>query len=256
MSYFIYDGVLSTGEEHSMSGEEVHHLLNGRRMREGESFELQDQNLQHFLVVLQKTTRREVFFRVEKQLDALPPSPLQLEILLGMPKEKALDLVIQKITEMGASTLYIFQARFSPKNTMAQKREKTLERWNRIAQAACKQSGRQRPPKIEYFPSLELLLQNLPPSAHQWVLSTQSSDDHAGASDLLNLRSEASDSHRVLIGPEGGLHPDEEQLSIQQGMQPIHIGPRVLRSETAAIAMVAILQFLWGDMRNTIGLSQ
>ena len=54
--------------------------------------------------------------------------------------------------------------------------------------------------------------------------------------------------HRVLIGPEGGLHQDEIKLALHSGMRPVYLGPRIMRSETAAMSAVSILQFLWGDL--------
>ncbi len=248
MSYFVFDGILEVGQFAKLTGEEAQHLIHSRRVKKGEMIELQDQRKQHFQAILEEVTRRQLAFQVQKSLPALPPSALDLEVLLGLPKEKALDWIIQKVTELGGARFLIFKAHYSPRNMSVSQQEKLRERWKKIAQEACKQSGRQLPPEIRFFPNLEELLSALPPCSQQWVLSREPSANTITAADLLKLPASLSSSQRILIGPEGGLATEELAMAYQAGMKGIHLGARILRSETAVVAMTSILQFLFGDL--------
>ncbi len=248
MSYFLYDGNLEVGQSARLSGEEAQHLLHARRIKTGESFELQDQAKNHFLVVLEKASRQQLFFTVKQQLPVIEPSPLHLELIVGLPKEKALDWIIQKTTELGVTTLSIFIARYSPKSIPDARQEKIVSRWQKIAQAACKQSGRSLPPSIQLFNNLGDVLQSLSPCSVQWVLTPGAAQSLSVSSDSFTAQLSSSKNQRFVIGPEGGLHPEELALAYQHDMQPLRLGSRILKTETAAIAMVSILQFLFGDL--------
>ncbi|MBF0288875.1 MAG: 16S rRNA (uracil(1498)-N(3))-methyltransferase [SAR324 cluster bacterium] len=246
MSYFLYDGYLEVGKSACLSGEEAQHLLHARRVKSGEFFELQDLAKNHFLVVLERISRQKLFFKVEKQLSVLESSPLQLELIVGLPKEKALDWIIQKATELGVTVLYFFMARYTAKSIPASRQEKALLRWQKIAQAACKQSGRSLPPEIVLFNNLGQALESLASSPAQWVLTTEPGFYSSPATLISEFAS--SKIQRFIVGPEGGLHAEELELAYQHGMRSMSLGPRILRTETAAIAMIVILQFLFGDL--------
>ncbi|MDP7176608.1 MAG: RsmE family RNA methyltransferase, partial [SAR324 cluster bacterium] len=95
--------------------------------------------------------------------------------------------------------------------------------------------------------SLEAALEILPECANSWILSPDCEESVCWN----NLDTDTAQQQlfqRVLIGPEGGLHPDEFKLALRSGMRPVELGPRILRAETAAVSAVSILQFLWGDL--------
>jgi len=108
MSYFIFEGVLECGQQYELDGEEARHVLKSRRMRSGERFLIQDQNGQRFDALLTNFGRGTLRFVPENSVAVPQASALRLEILQALPKEKALDWILQKSTELGVSRMDFF----------------------------------------------------------------------------------------------------------------------------------------------------
>ena len=247
MPYFIFNGVLQCGNQSELKGEEAQHILKSRRLRIGDIFQIQDKKGRRFEVVLQNITRNSLEFVPKKNIAVPPPSPLRLEIIQALPKVKALDFILQKTTELGVDRLDIFIGIHSSKVPHASQIDLQILRWQRIALEACKQCGRQFPPEIYWHLDLKAALTALPECSRSWVLSTDSSNAISWKN--LSATDEKIKVHqRLLIGPEGGLHREEHDLALSSGMSPVSLGPRILRTETAAVTAATILQFLWGDL--------
>jgi len=248
MSYFIFDGVLECGRQYELKGEEAGHILKSRRLRVGDYFLIQDEQGRRFEVVLQNLSRNSLKFVPEKTVAVPPQSPLRLEILQALPKEKALDFILQKTTELGVHRLDFFGGVHSSKVFRTSQAERQMVRWKRIVLEASKQCGRQFPPEIYWHSNLETTLSALPECPNSWVLSPGSADSVSWNNSTGADRAKPKEHQRVLVGPEGGFHPEEIDLALRSGMRPVDLGPRILRTETAAVSAVAILQFLWGDL--------
>lgn len=244
MPYFRHKGKLGTGENSALTGPEAQHARQSRRLRPGERIEVQDSTGARFQAVVESVERRAVNFRVESELPVPPPSPLTLNLLVALPKEKALDFVLQKSTELGVSQLTLFPGAFSPKPSGSTKER--LQRWQRIAEEACKQSGRQFPPQLHWRERLEDAVEETDAPAQRWVLTPEGQPSWLAPSEGL-----ATQAHQVLIGPEGGLHPDEVAWARSRNFRELALGPRILRTETAVLSVAAILQFLHGDLGST-----
>ena len=247
MSYFIFDGVLNLGKQYELKGEESSHITKSRRLRPGDSFLIQDQEGQRFEAILKSFDRNSLIFTPHKPTAIPPPSSLRIEILQALPKQKALDFILQKTTELGVSRLDMFCGMHSPKTFHASEKQHHLKRWQRIVSEASKQCGRQFPPEIHFHPDISAALETLPECPNSWMLVPEA-DDAVSWKMLSSSGDDIIKHHRVLIGPEGGFHQDEIKLSLRSGMRPVYLGPRILRSETAAMSAVSILQFLWGDL--------
>lgn len=248
VAYFLFNGPLIAGKKNRLTGEEARHLLHARRVQVGEIFEIQDQEHRHFSAVVESVSRSVLDFKVLKELSPPLPSPLQLDLIVAITKEKALFWIIQKATELGATRILIFSSCYSPRTLKASNHENTLRRWKKIAQAACKQCGRRLPPDILFFNSLQEVLSSLTPCTYQWVLSPQPDSLSFPIMNLHRLKQFDASKHRVIVGPEGGLHPEEMVQACHFGMRKLSLGPRTLRSETAVIAIISLLQFLFGDL--------
>jgi len=247
MSYFIFDGVLNLGKQYELKGEESSHITKSRRLRPGDSFLVQDQQGQRFEAILKSFDRNSLLFTPQKPVPIPPVSSLRIEVLQALPKQKALDFILQKTTELGVSRLDLFCGKYSPKTFRASEKRHHIKRWQRIVSEASKQCGRQFVPEIHFHPDISAAFETLPECLNSWVLVPEAAD----AVSWKKINSSGDDiikQHRVLIGPEGGFHQDEIKLSLRSGMRPVYFGPRILRSETAAISAVSILQFLWGDL--------
>ena len=115
MSYFIFDGVLNLGKQYELKGEESGHITKSRRLRPGENFLVQDQQGQRFEAILKSFDRNSILFIPQKPVAIPPASSLRIEILQALPKQKALDFILQKTTELGVNRLDLFCSMHSPK---------------------------------------------------------------------------------------------------------------------------------------------
>ena len=247
MSYFIFDGVLNLGEHYELKGEESSHITKSRRLRPGDSFLVQDQQGRRFEAILKSFDRNSLLFTPQKPVAIPPASSLRIEILQALPKQKALDFILQKTTELGVSRLDMFCGRHSPKTFRAFEKQHHLKRWKRIVSEASKQCGRQFAPEIYFHPDISTALETLPECTNSWMLVPESADSVSWKK-ISSSGDDIIKHHRVMIGPEGGFHKDEIKLSLRSGMRQVYLGPRILRSETAAMSAVSILQFLWGNL--------
>ncbi len=184
-----------------------------------------------------------VTFLLHEELEAAAALPLHL--LLAIFKFDHLEWAIEKSTELGVARITPILARRTEKH-LAQAAAKRVERWRRIAHEATKQSRRTSSPELDDPLALRDALATLDPSASRILLS-----EVEQANPLANaLRSSTLASSVVLaIGPEGGWTPEELALFTGEGWQPVTLGPRILRAETAAIAAVAIAGALLDDNR-------
>ena len=170
----------------------------------------------------------------------LPESTLELTIVQALPKSDAMDFIVQKVTELGAATLVPVYTEFSVVKLDAERATRRLEHWRKIAQSACEQCGRHRPPRIELPAPLGEALATLATGAR---LALEQSANAAFVAQPV-----AAGELGVAIGPEGGFGPmDWRRLDAAQFAR-VTLGPRVLRTETAALAVCAIAQSRWGDL--------
>lgn len=168
-------------------------------------------------------------------------SPLQLTLVQGVSRGERMDLVMQKATELGVTRLVPVLTERSVVKLDAAQAAKRLQHWQGVVAAACEQSGRTWLPEVAApQPLLKWLAQ--PPAAGEARFLL-----HPGANtrtrDLPALRAAT-----LLIGPEGGLSPNEREAALLAGFQDLSLGPRVLRTETAALAALAALQAVAGDL--------
>ena len=249
MSYFIFDGVLETGKKFELSKNEAKHLLRSRRMKTHERFHIQDDRGKRFEAVLISFGRNVLTFVPEISVETPISSSLNLEILQAITKGKSIDWILQKSTELGVERLDFFCGKFSPYSFRVLKKKDPLIRWHRIVLEASKQCGRQFPPEIYLHENLKTALKKIDEIQNSWLISPGIKDSMSWK-DLIN-KDNIEMNHRILVGPEGGFHSDEINLAIESGMIPVDLGQRIMRSETATVTAIAILQFLWGDLANT-----
>lgn len=210
-----------------LSPEQAHHLVDVLRLREGAEVSLFDGKGGAARAEVHRSAGGEVELRI---LGPEPSreSPLSLTVAVAPPKGDRMSFLIQKLTELGVT-------RIIPLETERGRPAESLERWRRIAVEACKQSGRSRSPEVAA------------PRSFEEVLNEEGSliAAHPGAPPLSPPRGGAI---AALIGPEGGWSEKELALAAARGVTLFGLGPRTLRTETAAIAVATLLQFLTGDL--------
>lgn len=166
-------------------------------------------------------------------------SPLQVSLVQALASGDKMDWVVQKAVELGAVGIQPVAAERSVLKLSGDRAAKRVAHWQQIAVAACEQSGRNRVPQVGEVMSLERYLAQ-PAGGVRFVLAP-------GAEGALVRKPRPTGPVTVLIGPEGGWSPAELALAARAGCEPLALGPRVLRTETAGLAVLSALQTLWGD---------
>lgn len=226
-------GVRTDGAQARIAGPELRHLR-ALRLAPGARLRILDDTGAEHDVVLEQLGAREAIARVVASSHPRRESALELVLAPALLKGTKMDVVVEKATELGVHRLVpVVTAHVVG-------RRADVERWRRIAVAAAKQSGRTRVPAVDVPIPLDALVRAPWPGLR--LLPWEG--EPTRRLDALPDRAAAA---LALIGPEGGLADDEVALLCDHGFVPITLGPRVLRAETAALAIAAHCQRRWGD---------
>ena len=232
------------GPDIPLPGKQAHYLRHVLRLRPGNNVVVFNGRGDECLAEIQTLTRDGARLRIASASTPIPEPELDLTLLQGIAKADAMDLIVQKATELGVRTIAPVVTEYSVVKLDAQRVSRRLEHWLRIAYSACEQSGRHSPPSICEPQPLALGLEALPPTGTRLVLDpTAEVALEAGP----GARPQAGPVS-LLIGPEGGLSDRDLLLADRAGFRRVRLGPRILRVETAAIAACAIAQANWGDL--------
>ncbi|CAN5403865.1 16S rRNA (uracil(1498)-N(3))-methyltransferase [soil metagenome] len=180
---------------------------------------------------------------------------LRVTIALGMPANERMDGVVEKATELGVAAIQPLMCERSVLRLQGDRAAKKVAHWQGVAQAACEQSGRTRVPRIEPVRTLAEWLASLPADDLDASAGATERASDRGSRFVLSLRdaqplaaslgaASAGGSLICLSGPEGGLADAEEALARRAGFVPLSLGPRVLRADTAPLALLAHLSLL------------
>lgn len=167
-------------------------------------------------------------------------SPLQLTLAQGVSKGERMDYTIQKAVELGISRIVPVATERSVVNLKGERLEKRMEHWRGVIISACEQCGRNTLPELLPLCSLEQWL-------HQPLDGRGLLLDHRATTGIAELAL-PDNGCTLLIGPEGGLSEREQRAAVAMGYHGLRLGPRVLRTETAALTALAAIQSRWGDL--------
>jgi len=234
------DAPLASGMRVTLQGSAAGHLTRVLRLRVGEALTVFNGAGGEYAASIEHAHAGRVAVAIGELRAIERESPLTLTLAQGVSRGERMDLVVQKATELGASGLAPVLAERSVVRLTAQQADRRLNHWRAIAIAACEQSGRNRLPAIASPVPLKDFLRTSDGSM-RLVLSPAAT---ATLADLPRLVSAVT----VLIGPEGGLAEAEQEAAVAAGFKPVRLGPRVLRTETAAIAALTLLQREFGDL--------
>lgn len=231
-----------------LDGEEHHHLSKVARIKPKEKVWLFDEQGTNYLARVEEITKERTRLAIlERQI---PPAPrVKITLAQALIKSKKMNSIIQKATELGVTTIIpVITARAVVR--IEERAEKKLERWQKIIQAAAKQS------KIHVLPSLSspVTLEQLVgerDDARKLILSESRGkylrDILVQGSDSGGERKEPPSSVIILVGPEGGWTSKEEKFILDHGYEAVSLGKQVLRAETAALSSLAMISHFWNS---------
>ncbi len=241
--FFIAPGALSD-RTIRVDGDLFRHMAHVLRLKIDTPVLLADGTGREFSGIIREIGKESLVIAVtEARREAVAGNLPHITLYQGLPKGDKLELILQKAVELGAAEIVPFAARRSVVRIKGREEEK-LARWQRIAREAARQSGRTTIPRISFSREMEDVVQQ----AHQSVkLMLWEKEHHTRLKETL-ARFRRPESIAVLVGPEGGLHDDEATNAVQSGFIPVSLGDRIVRTETAGLVILAILQFYWGDI--------
>jgi 16S rRNA (uracil1498-N3)-methyltransferase len=259
-----------TGSAITLSQDETHHLTHVLRMTPGDQAFVFNGCGNEYKCVFRGISDGRALLEITEALTNVVESPLDLTLAQSLVKSDKFDFIIQKATELGVQRIIPLITRYSDIKLEEHMIERRVERWRRISLEALKQCGRRRLVEITTPRTLQQFIDESGPIARDEVVHAASLRNHRddttdrklAACATLLLFSESggvaitkalegipnSTTIAALVGPEGGWSADELQLLTSRGAKSVSLGTRVLRTETAAIVAVALIQHLVGDL--------
>ena len=215
------------------------HLARALRMQVGSEITLFDGRGGEYPAVISALGKKSVSVNTLEHRDIEVESPLHVHLGIAISRGERMDWVIQKATELGVSRITPLFTERTEVKLKGERAGKKLDHWRQVATSACEQCGRNRVPDIDELMTLPVWLDQAQ-AALKLVLHHRA--------DALPQKEDPPKSVSLLVGPEGGLSAIEIETAENQGFRSLRLGKRVLRTETAPLAALAVLQSRWGDM--------
>jgi 16S rRNA (uracil1498-N3)-methyltransferase len=223
-----------------ISDKAFHHLAHVMRVKIGDEIILFNGNGSEYLANISKIHKKYIEVTIISFIDKNIESNLNLHLAQGIARNEKMDFIVQKAVELGVKSITPLITERSNYKSMKERDEKRLQHWQSIIISACEQSGRNNLPAIAAPISYQEWLSALS-KPYGFVLTPHS------AGKLPNNIS--SESTYLLIGPEGGLSAKEIESAVNKNFHYLNLGPRILRTETATISALSIVQHCFGDLR-------
>jgi len=226
--------------EIELASQSAIHLTRVLRCKEQDELILFNGNGSEYPAVITSINRNHVWVKVLSHHDSNNESPLTITLVQAISKGERMDYTIQKAVELGVNTIIPLITERSL-NLKSDRVEKKLTHWKGIAISACEQCGRNIIPAI----TTPVLLNNWLNDSNEDELNLMLAPS---AGKHLNNITYSQENITLLIGPEGGLSGNEITQCLDHGLTGIQMGPRILRTETAAVTSLSIIQYNWGDL--------
>ena len=244
MNRFYHSKPININETIVMDNFAAHHALKVMRLKINDQLILFNGDGSDFTGQVIRISKRQVEVSIKSKKNIKNESNLKVILLQALTSSEKMDLIIQKTTELGISEIQPIICERSIVKIKKEKIEKKLSHWLQVSIAACEQCGRAEIPTILKPVNIIRYLEKEEESdkATKIILSPEATNS------LENSISAIKQDIKVLIGPEGDFTKQELDYSMKKGFSPVKIGPRILRTETAPICILSILQYKYGDI--------
>ncbi len=229
-----------------ISGSEARHISKVLRMRPGDRFILMDGKGARFRAVIEAVSSRDVSARLEMRMPDPSPSPVTIIVCQAVLKSRSMDYLVQKTSELGVERICLFFSERTVPRFDPERLSKKMRHWEEIAISAAKQCGRAVPVKIDMPGSFGALLKKYRGMDAMKVILWE--EERSGSLKMFLRSSPRLPGTFVgIVGPEGGFSREEIRSATDAGFVSACLGERILRAETAAITLAAIVQYELGD---------
>lgn len=231
---------LAEGAEIELEERAARHVAGALRLRAGAALRLFNGQGGEYAARILSTERRRVTVAISDFVPLERESPLAITLGLGISRGERMDYALQKSTELGVASVVPLVTERTEVRLKAERQNRKYQHWQQVLISACEQCGRNRVPTLAG-----------PTPLADWLAAASGERRlvlHHRA-DAALPRQPAPASVDVLVGPEGGLSSTEIDSALAAGFEAMRLGPRVLRTETAPVTALSILQYHWGDIQ-------
>lgn len=241
MHHFFVTPQQISGDKIRIEGGDVNHMKNVLRMKLHEKAEISDGESRTYLCEVEAYEEDVAVLHILEEMEADTEPASKLYLFQGLPKSDKMELIVQKAVELGGYQVIPVAMKRSVVRLDDKKAAKKADRWNSIAESAAKQAGRSRIPEV-----------TMPLSYNEALKMAEELDvtllpyELAGGMEVTReviRQIKSGQSVGIFIGPEGGFEPEEVDAAVSMGAKVITLGRRILRTETAGLATLAILMF-------------
>lgn len=239
MYRFYIEASQRMGDVIEITGEDVNHIKNVLRMKNGERFVLCDGAGTDYLCELSGSRDRSLLADIIEESPSDTELPVRLVLFQGLPKKDKMELIIQKAVELGVAEIVPVVTKRTIVKADEGKSEKKLSRWQAIAESAAKQSGRGIIPNVAPICTWKEALAQMKNIEYNTVLYENAKG--MGPTAEFVKAAPKKQSIGIFVGPEGGFTEEEVAQVVAQGAECLSLGKRILRTETAGLAMLSML---------------
>lgn len=221
-----------------ITGENLKHIKNVLRMKSGEKiFVCNKQTAESYLTEIESIENDLIVCRIIEKNDSTE-SPIKVTIYQGIPKSDKMEYIIQKAVELGVYRIVPTEMKYCIAKIKDE--DKKINRWQAISEAAAKQSKRNIIPKVERMRTFKQLCEEI--KEYDLVILAYENSENINLKDILKEQKK-SKNMAIIIGPEGGISQEEAEELTNEGAKSVLIGKRILRTETASIAILSMLMY-------------
>lgn len=255
MRRFFLEDIVDGQKTVRIDGEEFVHLKKVLRLKVGDEVSVFNGSGVELAGVIDSVENGSAIVLVTGRVMVRKDSPVPVILLQGLVKKDKPEIIVEKATELGASAIVFYQAARTVSTISPEKAVPRLARWRRVAIGASKQCGRSTVPRLHFSAGLEAAIKEADSPLRLMALENAHTGCEGGR-DVRGLREVLGSfaggvnpsGVSILIGPEGGFTEGEADIAGRAGFQPVSLGPRTLRAETAAVAILSIIGFELGDI--------
>ncbi len=234
------------GETIKIVGQDVNHIKNVLREKVGDELTICNSSKeQNYLCEIIGISEESIKCKIIKTLENNVESKIKVTIMQGLPKADKMELVIQKSVELGVYDIIPIEMKRCVVKLTDKDKPKKIQRWQKIAEVAAKQCGRDRIPKIETIINVKNIC-NLLEKYDIVLVAYEKETENTIKHELKNIKEKSEKQEikiAIIIGPEGGIAPEEVEQLKKDGAKSITLGKRILRTETVALNVLSIIMY-------------
>lgn len=244
MRKFFVDTNQINNNQIQIIGEDVNHIKNVLRLDIGEKIKICDKDTSiNYISEIVEVTNKYVDCKILEKAENSSEGNVELHIFQGLPKADKMELIIQKGTELGVTEFIPVALKRSIVKLSGKDEDKKIDRWNKIAEVAAKQSMRDIVPKVRKVENIKNICNQI--KDYDIVLLAYELEENNYIKNELQKIKNKQEKYKiaVIIGPEGGIDPEEAEMLKQNGAKVISLGKRILRTETVALQVSSIIMY-------------